>query len=94
MAENNPPFNRAEIIRCSTTEYMKRLKEEDPTLQGRLDDFEYQCQEWIKTNNDRDTVCFGQNRGAEINYPYNGTERRFRLSSDVNNVFCYKLITA
>ena len=93
MAEQTPPpFNRADIVRCGTTEYMNKLKAEDPTLQGRLDEFEAKSQEWIKVNNDRDTVCFGVNKGPEIPYPYRGTERRFKLTTDINNVFCYKLI--
>ena len=92
MANGNTPFNTSTIIRCGTTEYMNKLKAEDPTLEGRLDAFELQAQQYIKTNNTSDSVCFGENKGDVITYPYNGVERRFRLISDVNKVFCYKLI--
>lgn len=47
----NPPFDVNTIIRCGTTEYMNMLKASDPTLQGRLDDFEAKMQEYIKIIN-------------------------------------------
>jgi hypothetical protein len=52
MAESKqPPFDRSLISRCGTTEYMEKLKLADPSLQGRLNDFESQVQAYIKKNN-------------------------------------------
>lgn len=51
MAAINHPFNPATVIRCATTEYMNRLKQADPSLQGRLDAYELRIQEFIRRNN-------------------------------------------
>jgi hypothetical protein len=51
MAESTPPpFDRSQIHRCGTTEYMEKLKAEDPSLKGRLDDYEVQVQQYINKN--------------------------------------------
>jgi hypothetical protein len=46
-----PPFDRSQIKRCGTTEYMEKLKSADPSLKVRLDDFEVQVQQYINKNN-------------------------------------------
>ena len=105
MAENTPPpFNRADIVRCGTTEYMRKMKLADPELSGRLKDYESQLQSHIKANTpkpeptpnkpDEDTICFDQFKGQTITQSYNGVSKQWKLYSDANGKFCYRVILA
>lgn len=89
-----PPFDTSKIIRCGTTEYMNKLKAADPSLAGRLNDYESKLQDSIKASNpaDDDTICYDNNRGEVIRLPYQGVVREWRLYSSDGGKYCYRVI--
>lgn len=87
------PFDRSKIIRCGTTQYMNKLKRADPSLGGRLDEYETHIQEHIKASSPQsDTICFKEYKGEVISQPYNGVPREWSLFSHIGGDYCYKLI--
>jgi hypothetical protein len=82
---------------------MRKMKLADPELSGRLKDYESQLQSYIKANtpieptpnkSDEDTICFDQFKGQTITQSYNGVSKQWKLYSDANGKFCYRVILA
>lgn len=91
----NKPFDTSNIIRCGTTQYMNKLKAADPSLSGRLNDYESKLQESIKASNPKtegDTMCFDENKGQVVAFPYKGRTREWKYYGMENGKYCYRVI--